>query len=92
MRVVAGFRLASPYTTNRVLAVFDPLQLHRLEPALLHHCSLAQEQAANSPVRPRDALALTLGDLRSLLWPPRACRGTEPGNVSVMFFQRPIYE
>lgn len=65
-----GFRVAPPYTTNRVLAIFDPLQFHRLQPALLHHCSLAQQQAASSPVHPRDALALALRDLCSLPWPP----------------------
>ena len=65
-----GFRVAPPYTTNRVLTIFDPLQLHRLEPALLHHCSLAQQQAADSPVHPREALALALRDLCSLPWPP----------------------
>ncbi|MFG2387030.1 hypothetical protein [Streptomyces avermitilis] len=65
-----GFRLAPPYTTSRVLVIFDPLQLHRLEPALLHHCLLAQQQAANSSAHPRDALALALRELCSLPWPP----------------------
>ncbi|MFF9127976.1 hypothetical protein ACF09J_32770 [Streptomyces sp. NPDC014889] len=65
-----GFQLAPPFTTNRVLAIFDPLQFHRVQAALLHHCSLAQQQAASSPMHPRDALALALRDLCSLSWPP----------------------
>ncbi|SOD91514.1 hypothetical protein [Streptomyces sp. Ag109_G2-15] len=77
-----GFRLAPPYTTNRDLAIFDPLQLHRLEPALLHHCSLAQQQAANSPVHPRDALALALRDLSSMPWPPGPAVEPSPEEAS----------
>ncbi|MFD5123626.1 hypothetical protein [Streptomyces sp. NPDC058385] len=65
-----GFRLAPPYTTQRTLAIFDPLQFHRLEPALRLHASLAQRQAREALVHPRDALALALQDLCSRPWSP----------------------
>ncbi|MGW6890343.1 hypothetical protein [Streptomyces chartreusis] len=65
-----GFRLAPPYTTHQVLAIFDPLQLHRLRPALLHHWSLAQQQAAGASMHPRDAHTLALQHLTQLPWPP----------------------
>lgn len=73
-----GMRLAPPYTTRRILAIFDPLQFHRLQPALLHHCALAQQQAADSPVHPRDALALALDDLCSRPWPPSGAADPPP--------------
>ncbi|MFE4956187.1 hypothetical protein ACFRCW_19295 [Streptomyces sp. NPDC056653] len=65
-----GIRLAPPFTLKRALAIFDPLQFQRLHLALLHHCTMAQQQAASSTVHPRDALALALRHPTGLPWPP----------------------
>ncbi|WP_329543374.1 hypothetical protein OG548_45735 [Streptomyces sp. NBC_01356] len=65
-----SFRLAPPYTKSRVLAVFDPVQLHRLQGTLAHHYAMAQQQAASSPLHPRNAIALALDHLAGQPWPP----------------------
>ncbi|MFD3580511.1 hypothetical protein [Streptomyces sp. NPDC058644] len=65
-----GFRLAPPYTPSRVLAIFDPLQLQRLQVALRRQCMLAQQQASTSALHPRDAVDLALRQLIQQPWPP----------------------
>jgi hypothetical protein len=85
-----GLRLAPPYTTGRVLAIFDPQQLHRLQPALLHHCAAAQHQAASSPVHPRDAVALALRHLSRQAWP--SAPPSEPSPEEAVRYMQARYE
>lgn len=83
-----GFRLAPPYTNGRALAIFDPLQFHRLEPALLHHSSEAQRQAAVALVHPRDAAALALHRISSQPWPPGSPAQPPPVEEAGKYMQK----
>lgn len=73
-----GFRLAPPFTTARALAIFDPLQLRRVQPAVRQHCAVAQRQAASSPLHPRAAIALAVDQLSAQPWPPAGVPDPSP--------------